>query len=110
MTTYSNPRCHAVVEDWPSGGKRVQAIFRVEATKHGERAIRQTTGAPKKLTYARKVRIVDGDDGRIYIAHLGDYRHIAIMTGTLFSHDTVYETDPRYLGILALFSDAKVEG
>lgn len=36
--------------------------------------MRVTTGAPKKLTYARKARIVDGDDGKTYIAELDNVR------------------------------------
>jgi hypothetical protein len=42
----------------------VEARFWIEQTPKGERAVRQTNGAAKKLTYARKMRIVDGDDGR----------------------------------------------
>lgn len=65
MKTYSNPRTEAVIENWPSGSKRVQAIFTIENDpKRGQRATRTTTGATKKLTYASKMRIVDGDDGR----------------------------------------------
>ncbi len=68
--SYSNPRTSAVIPDWPSGSQRVTATFSIEAhPKRGERGVRTTTGAPKTLTYARKARIVDGDDGRIYIAY-----------------------------------------
>jgi hypothetical protein len=67
--TYSNPRMRAVIPNWPNGGKRVTATLEIEIVKgRGERAVRTTTGAPKKLTYADRMRIVDGDDGQTYIA------------------------------------------
>jgi hypothetical protein len=69
MITYSNPRIRAVIPNWPDGGKRVTATFEIETVEgKGQRAVRTTTGKPKKLTYARRMRIVDGDDGRTYIA------------------------------------------
>lgn len=41
MTEYANPRMHAVVENWPSGSKRVTAVFEIEQhPKKGERATR----------------------------------------------------------------------
>jgi hypothetical protein len=106
MTTYSNPRTEATVEDWPSGKRRVTAVFTVERhPKRGERAVRTTTGRPRALNYAPKVRIVDGDDGRIYIAHLTNYGHISIMRGTMdYGHDTVFEHEPRYAELAALFA------
>jgi hypothetical protein len=59
MTEYSNPRMQATIPDWPSGSKRVTANFYIEPDpkgKKGERAVRETTGAPKKDTYADKAR------------------------------------------------------
>lgn len=53
---YTNPRMRAEIENWPSGSKRVTAVFEIEQTARGERATRTTTGATKKLTYARKAR------------------------------------------------------
>ena len=71
MTVYSNPRMSAIIENWPSGGKHVTAKFSIEIREgKGERAVRFTTGAGKVLTFARKARIVDGDDGRTYIVGL----------------------------------------
>lgn len=111
---YTNPRLRAVVEDWPSGSHRVMAIFQIEWSRRGERATRQTQdprtigksfavvfSKPKKLTYAVKARIVDGDDGRIYIAELGHYGTITIMRGTMdYQHEVLYSdiehVDPRY--------------
>lgn len=95
---YSNPRMTATIENWPSGKKRVTAVFSIEQTNRGERAVRQTTGAPKKLTYASKARIVDGDDGRTYIAEWSaPYRMIIIINGDMkFTKETVISRDDRY--------------
>ena len=61
----------ATFTDWPSGSHRTTATFAIERSGRGERATRVTlhpiTGrpsAPKRLTYATKARIVDGDDGK----------------------------------------------
>lgn len=105
MPTYSNPRMSATIEKWPHGKQRVTAHFTIE--KHptrGERAVRVTTGAPKKLTYAVKARIVDGDDGRTYIAELTVFGHISIMCGDMkFQKETLFERDPGYAAARALF-------
>jgi hypothetical protein len=104
-TTYSNPRMSAVIENWPHGSQRVTATFSIETDpKRGQRAVRATTGAPKKLTFARQMRIVDRDDGRTYIATLSAYGHVTIKRGDMkFDHETVFERDPRYPPLLALF-------
>jgi hypothetical protein len=106
MTTYSNPRMRAVIENWPIGrDKRATATFEVEVNGKGERAVRVTTGAPKKRTYAHKVRIVDGDDGRTYLAELHGY-HVTIARGDMqYSHESVFPRDPRFLTIMELFGD-----
>jgi hypothetical protein len=85
----------------------VTANFWIEQDpKRGERGVRETTGAPKKLTYARKARIVDGDDGLTYIAELTAFGHISIMKGDMkFQHETLFERDPGYSAALALFVD-----
>src|SRR5216683_3013541 len=90
--TYSNPRTTATIENWPSGSQRVTAQFTVERdAKRGERAVRVTTGAAKRLTFARKMRIVDGDDGRTYIATLTAYGHITIHRGDMkFHHESIF--------------------
>ena len=102
---YSNPRLHAVIDDWPNGGKRVRAIFSIEEhPKRGQRAVRVTTGAPKKLTFAKQMRIVDGDDGKTYIAELTMYGHITIMRGDMkFREETIFRDDPRYSDVSKLF-------
>jgi len=105
MVTYSNPRMEAAIENWPHGAKRVTAIFSIESNpKRGQRAVRVTTGAPKKLTFAKQARIVDGDDGKTYIAELSEYGHISIMHGDMkYQHENVYADDGRYPHLLTLF-------
>jgi hypothetical protein len=103
--TYTNPRTEATIENWPSGSKRVTARFTIERAKKGERAVRVTDGAPKKLTFAVRARIVDGSDGRTYIAELTQFGHISIMRGDMkFSHEAVFPGDPRYADMKALFA------
>jgi hypothetical protein len=104
--TYSNPRMDAAIADWPSGSKRVTALFHIEQdAKRGERATRITSGAAKKLTYAKLARIVDGSDGRTYIAEYTMYGHITIMKGDMkFTHETLFPRDERYAAALELFA------
>ena len=102
---YSNPRMSATIENWPSGHKRVTARFQIEQTSRGERAMRTTDGAPKKLTSAKLARIVDGDDGKTYIAEFSIYGLISIMRGDMkFQHEIVYSGDARYAEMLELFA------
>ena len=102
---YSNPRMTATIENWPHGSQRVTATFVIEQTPRGERAVRVTTGAPKKLTFARKMRIVDGDTGRTYIAALSLYGHVSIMRGDMkFQEESFHPNHPRYNEIMALFA------
>lgn len=105
MTTYTNPRMNATIENWPSGSKRVTALFAIETDpKKGQRATRTTTGATKKLTFAKQMRIVDGDDGRTYIATLTTHGHITIFKGDMkFNEESIFERDPRYAVVRALF-------
>ena len=105
MLKYSNPRVVAKIENWPAGGKRVTALFLVEVDpKRGERITRTTTGATKKCTFARKVRIVDGNDGRTYIAELTDFGFVSVRQGNLLQQETIFENNPRHPEMLALFS------
>lgn len=113
MTVYGNPRTSAVVPDWPSGAHRTVATFRIESHPiRGERATRTTvdprTGrdsAAKALTYARRMRIVDGDDGRTYIvADNVGYGHLTVWRGDMkYNEEVVYANDPRHAAMLALF-------
>ena len=105
MTNYTNPRMSAVIENWPHGSQRVTATFSIETDpKRGQRATRITTGMAKKLTFARQMRIVDGDDGRTYIAAL-TLGHVTIFKGDMkFYHESVFESDPRYNSLRELFN------
>ena len=107
MTTYSNPRREAVIDNWPMGSqRRGQARFYIESSKRGERAVRVTDGAPKKLTFAKEARIVDGDDGKTYIAELTMFGHVSIMQGNLrFEETCVFPTQAGYPELLALFNE-----
>lgn len=104
--TYSNPRMTAVIENWPSGSKRVTARFEIEQdSKRGERGVRITDGAAKKLTYAKMARIVDGEDGKTYIAEFTIYGHITIMQGNMkFQQESVFPGQPAYGAMLGLFA------
>jgi hypothetical protein len=109
--TYTNPRLNAVVPNWPHGSKRVTATFSVESNpKHGERAVRVTTGAPKKRTYADQVRIVDGSDGLTYIAEYNkNLPCMFIAGGNMLDHEEIiYKWDPRWADLLALFETEEV--
>jgi hypothetical protein len=103
MKRYSNPRMSATIENWPSGKNRVTAVFTIEThPKRGQRAVRVTTGAPKVLTYAKQMRIVDGDDGRTYIATLTSFGHITIFQGNMqFAEESFFERDHHYPQLLA---------
>jgi hypothetical protein len=103
---YSNPRLNALIENWPSGNRRVAASFSIEThPTRGQRAVRVTTGAPKKLTFARQMRIVDGSDGLTYIAALSAYGHVTIFCGDMkYNKEFVSERDERYPSIRALFA------
>jgi hypothetical protein len=96
----------AVIENWPSGRHRVTARFEIEQhPKRGERAVRTTDGAPKKLTFAKLARIVDGSDGRTYIAEYNVYGAICIMRGDMkIQHEWISEGNPRYGEVLELFA------
>ena len=107
--TYSNPRMSAAIENWPHGrNQRVTAMFHIEQdAKRGERAVRTTSGAAKKLTYAKLARIVDGSDGRTYLAMLTLYGSISIMKGDMkFQHEHISmdKNNPRYAEALELFA------
>lgn len=110
-TKYSNPRLEAEIDNWPTGSYRTKAIFKIEQTARGERGTRVTfhpiTGkpaAPKKLTYARKARIVDGDDGRTYIIELTSFGFISVRKGDMkFEHESIFEENPKYAEVRKLF-------
>ena len=116
--TYSNPRTHAEIQGWPMGGShRGVATFDVEVKPgKGERAIRVTRrddgkqAVGKMLTFAVKTRIVDGDDGKTYLACLTSFGHVSIHQSNMqFSQEAIFPADPRYAAVRALFVDEPAE-
>ena len=113
MLTYSNPRKSYTTDQWPYGSMRTTATFTIEANKRGQRVSRVTinpkngrTNKPKTTTYSMKACIVDGSDGRTYIAELTMYGHITIMESNLQYQQAVFHTnDENYPEILNLFKD-----
>jgi hypothetical protein len=94
----------ATIPHWPSGSQRVTARFYIEQTPKGERAARVTTGNPVKLTFARRMRIVDGDDGRTYIARDHGHGMVSVFRGDMkYEHETAHDPNPRYAELMALF-------
>ena len=105
MIKFSNPRMNAEIQNWPHGSQRVVASFHIEKTARGERAVRVTTGKPKALTYSVKQRIVDGDDGRTYIACFSpEYGMIKIMQGDMkFMAGNCFDGSAEYAELIKLF-------
>jgi hypothetical protein len=102
------------IESWPFGRfERCQAVFKIEQhPTRGERAVRTITDAegrtyaPKKLTFARLVRIVEGSDGRTYIAELTRSGFVSIMQSNMkLEEESIFERDPRFPAVRALFND-----
>ncbi|MHC4372167.1 MAG: hypothetical protein ACYSW8_31570 [Planctomycetota bacterium] len=107
MLQLSNPRHGAVVEDWPSGKRRVTATFDVEQDpKKGDRVARATTGKPKKTTYHKKMRIVDGDDGRVYLLGFTSCAQIVVWPGTMKYPEYFYDGDEGFAEYFKLLMDA----
>jgi hypothetical protein len=113
--TYTNPRRHAEIGNWPMGrNKRGTAVFDVEVKPgKGERGVRVTrldgstqTTAPKTLTYACKVRIVDGSDGRTYLVELTVYGFFSVMSSDMqHQHETVHTDNVRHPDLMKLFAE-----
>jgi hypothetical protein len=110
---YTNPRKFAQFNDWPSGNKRVRCTFAVESGgKKGQRVRRVTDKpgcpgvecAPKLTTFAKKVLLVDGDDGRIYIMEYTEYGTVSVMSSDMkHHHEGIYDSDVRKFDLLAMF-------
>lgn len=111
--TYSNPTTERTINDWPFGrNERATAKFWIEVhPTRGERACRVTvdplTGKqfqPKKLTFAAKARIVDGNDGRTYIIEKTRYGFISVMRGDMkYQAESISDDNPRFAAVNALF-------
>jgi hypothetical protein len=110
----------AVIPNWPFGSQRATATFRVETNARGkQRGTRVTIDpksgrhtTPKVLTYANQVRIVDGDDGRLYFIELTMYGHISVMQGTMQfeAEPAIFSDNPRYAEVRKLFDVDQGEG
>jgi hypothetical protein len=107
MTNYSNPRMAAAIDGWPSGSRRVQATFYIETDrKRGERAVRVTTGAPVKLTFAKRMRIVDGDDGRTYIVRDHGGGMVSVCKGDMkYQHELAHFPSLRHAELIKLVDE-----
>ena len=109
---YANPRKFAQFDNWPYGrDKKVVCVFQVESGRKGERVTRTTESpngrinTPKKRTYAKQVRIVDGSDGRTYIAEFSNWGHITIVESNLkYGEETIHPQDDRFQKLLKLFT------
>jgi hypothetical protein len=109
--TYTAPAMERKIEGWPLGRfERATALFTIEQhPTRGERAVRVLVAEgkrfnPKKLTYAAKVRIVDGSDGRTYIAELTRSGFVSIMKGDMkYQAETIFEDSPHFGEVRALF-------
>ncbi len=106
---YTNPRKEAVIEDWPYGNKRVTCTFFIETKGDKERAVRVTTrptgghNKPKKLTYAKQVLIVDGDDGKTYILNDNGFAITVTQSNMKYQEEFIIESDARYANLNAMF-------
>lgn len=109
---YTNPRKFAQFNDWPSGNKRVHCTFEVELGAKGQRVRRITdkpgcTGvkcAPKLTTFAKKVLLVDGEDGRIYIMEFTGHGFFSVMSSDMkHSYETIRDSDIRTFDLLKMF-------
>lgn len=114
---YSNPRKSFVTNDWPYGRElRTTATFTIEKSKKGERVSRVTINPkngrenkPKTTTYYDQVIIVDGDDGKTYMAEFSKFGQISIRQSNLqYQQEVIYQDDERYGDLLALFSQCEV--
>lgn len=111
MITLSNPRLSAVIENWPSGRKRVTATFLVESKIIKgvvcQRGLRSTTGKPKATTYYPQVAIVDGSDGKTYfIAGTTEYGQRLLIPGTMQFGHQYFTSGPEWEQIGNLLAEA----
>lgn len=110
MRQYTNPRKEVVIKDWPYGNKRVKCKFYIEKSKGKERACRvtikpgtDTWNKPKKLTYARKVLFVVGDDGRTYIMQQVGFALSIMQSNMKYSEEYITGDDPRWFDLIKMF-------
>ena len=103
----------AIIDQWPYGPHKTIAEFTIEQhpTK-GERAVRKLinpkTGkydTPKKLTYAKQARIVDGDNGKTYILERTMYSGLlSVMRGDMkYQEENINDKDSRFNTFMTFF-------
>lgn len=94
---YANPRLS-------EHGKTV--TFSVQRTPRGERAVRVDSHGSKKLPYTTGARIVDGSDGRLYVAQwVGEHNFIAIMKRDFrFMRETIRPEDAGFAKLQQSFT------
>jgi len=113
---YSNPRLSARFDDWPWGSKlKTWCYFEIEDNgKKGQRVKRTVIDPrtsreckPKFGTYSTLVRIVDGSDGKTYIANYSAlYGFISIEQSNLkYSQETINKDDKRFDKLLKNMAD-----
>lgn len=107
---YSNPVTDLTVNDWPYGRNRVTAIFSVEDNNGKQRAVRVTQNPkggwnkPKKMTYAKQVLFVTGEDDKTYILELTEYGFISVMQSNFkYQQEAIHDNDPRYADLVKFF-------
>jgi len=109
MLNYTNQRKEVLVDNWPYGNKRVQCQFSIEESKGKQRAVRITENPkggwnkPKKLTYARKVLFVDGDDGKTYILNQVGNAISVMQSNMKYSQEYIGPEDDRYENLNSMF-------
>jgi hypothetical protein len=96
QVTYSNPRISARIDD---------VVFEIEMdAERGQRAIRYQTNKTRKLPFARFMRIVDGDDGKLYIVVLSFAGNVIVWRDTMRRpHEIVQADEMRHSDLLTLF-------
>jgi len=112
MNTYTNPQKEVVIKDWPYGNKRVKCKFYIEESKGKQRACRvtikpgtDTWNKPKKLTYARKVLFVTGNDGRVYVIQQTGFSISIMKSNMQLQHEYISESDERFESLNAMFDE-----
>ncbi len=106
---YTNPRKEVTFNDWPYGNKRVMCSFYVEYKGGKERAVRVTQNPkgghnkPKKLTYASRVLIVDGDDSKTYILQDNGFAIGVMQSNMKFQEEYIIASDARYDKLSEMF-------
>lgn len=101
---YSNPQMERTFDDWPYRQVQTTCVFEVTHRNNRERCQRRTQepmskrwNNPKLTTYGLKCRIMDGDDGKIYVVTWNNYGFFNVMRSCLkLQQESVSLGDPRF--------------